>query len=116
MVGSRDVGGGVPVGSGRGVPVGSGVGSTVGSGVGLGSGVGSAVGSGVGSAVGDGAGGGSKRRSSSLNSIASLASAMNWRQIGPACVDPKTSVSPSEVISALPSVVPTQTAAASARV
>jgi hypothetical protein len=38
---------------------------------------------------------------------------MNWRQIGAACVAPNTSIEPALVVSAVPSVVPSQTATAS---
>src|SRR5690348_4010989 len=48
--------------------------------------------------------------------IAAVAATMNWLQMGAACVEPNTSDFPFAVFNALPSVVPSQTATANARV
>jgi hypothetical protein len=108
---------GGPVGGFVGLGLRDGTNDGVGVGFGVGVGVGLGGASGVGDGVGDGVTFGATNRALLLSRfIAVVAAAMNCRQIGPAKLDPKTSVPPDLVSSGPPSLVPTQTAAANARV
>lgn len=100
-VAHRDGSQGGPVGVGRGV---------------VGFGAAELAGRGVAGGVSSGNCGDPNRNLSLSSFIAAVAWTMNCRHIGPGWLAPNTSYPPSLVFKGLPSMVPSQTAAASARV